>query len=251
MFKTILIILFILFIWAFLIEPNLLVVKHYQIEALKGIRIVFVSDFHISKYNKERLERVVKLINEQYPDVVIAGGDFIKGYDGKHSLPIEEQAEILKNIEAPAIAVLGNHDGWYDRERVTRVLRESGFTILENSNIQINSLHIAGVEDLQTGKPDIKKALQNTQKPRVLVTHNPDIYYNINEPVELILAGHTHGGQVSFPIFGAPIVPSKYGSKFAKRIIKETENTMIITKGIGTSILPVRFCAVPEIVVIN
>ena len=251
MLKTMLIILFILFIWSFFIEPNLLAVKHYKIEALKGIRIVFVSDFHISKYNKGRLERVVRLINKQNPDIVLSGGDFIKGHDGKYTLPIEEQAEILKGVNAPFVTVLGNHDGWYDRERVTKALRENGFTILENSNVKINNLYIAGIEDLQTGKPDINRALENTQAPRIVLTHSPDIYYDVKEPVELILAGHTHGGQVSFPPFGAPAVPSKYGSKFAKRIIKETENTMIITKGIGTSILPVRFCAVPEIVVIN
>lgn len=65
------------------------------------------------------------------------------------------------------------------------------------------------------------------------------------------MAGHTHGGQVSFPIIGAPVVPSEYGAKFARRVIKETDNLMIITKGIGTSILPIRFGSIPEIVVIN
>ena len=114
-----------------------------------------------------------------------------------------------------------------------------------------DDLWIAGVEDLQTGNPDITKALKNTSRPRILVTHSPDIYYDVKENVDLILAGHTHGGQVYIPLLGAPSVPSKYGSKFAERIINETQNTMIITKGIGTSILPVRFCAVPEIVVIE
>ncbi len=251
MLKTILIILLILFIWTFFIEPNLLVVKHYKIDALKGIKIVFASDFHISKYGKNRLKRVVKLINKQNPDIVISGGDFIKGYDGKHTLSIEEQAEILKQIKAPFITVLGNHDGWYDKARVTKVLQESGFIVLINSNIRLKNLTIAGADDTQTGKPDVAKALEGTQNPVVFVTHSPDLYYDVKVPAALILAGHTHGGQVSFPIIGAPIVPSKYGSKFAKRIIKETQNTMIITKGIGTSILPVRFCAIPEIVVIN
>ena len=73
----------------------------------------------------------------------------------------------------------------------------------------------------------------------------------VKEKVDLILAGHTHGGQVSFPIIGAPVVPSEYGAKFARRVIKETDNLMIITKGIGTSILPIRFGSIPEIVVIN
>ena len=251
MLKTILIITLLLFIWSFFIEPNLLIVKHYKVEALSGIKVVFVSDFHISKLQKGRLKRIVKLINKQNPDLILSGGDFIKGHDGKNTLSIEEQAEILKNLKAPFITVLGNHDGWFDKTRVTNVLKDSGFTVLSNSNTKFNDIYICGLDDIQTGKPDIEKALENTDGKRILITHSPDIYYNVKDSVDLILAGHTHGGQVSFPPFGAPIVPSEFGSKFANRIIKETQNTMIITKGIGTSILPVRFCSVPEIVVIN
>ena len=249
--KIVIILFIILFLWAFVVEPNLLVVKHYKVSALDNLRIVFVSDFHISKYEKSRLKRVVDLINKQNPDLVLSGGDFIKGHDGKNTLGIEEQAEILKGLNAPFITVLGNHDGWYDRARVTKVLKDSGFTVLENSNTKIKGIYFVGLEDIQTGKPDIKAALAGTELPRVLISHSPDVYYDVKEPVSLILAGHTHGGQVSFPPFGAPVVPSDYGSKFARRVINETHNTMIITKGIGTSILPVRFCAVPEIVVIN
>ena len=240
-----------IFIWAFFIEPHLLVVKHYQVDSLKGIRIVFASDFHISKFDRGRLRRVVKLINEQNPDIVIFGGDFIKGHDGKNTLAIEEQTKIFKAINSPVVTVLGNHDGWYDREKVARVLNESGIKVLENSNTKLKGIYISGLEDLQTGYPDINKALDGTASPGILVTHSPDVYYDVKEKVDLILAGHTHGGQVSFPIIGAPVVPSEYGAKFARRVIKETDNLMIITKGIGTSILPIRFGSIPEIVVIN
>ena len=223
MSKILFAIIIILFIWSFFIEPHLLVTKHYKVKSLEGTRIVFVSDFHISKWDKGRLERVVKLINKQKPDLVLSGGDFIKGHDGKNTLSIEEQAAILSKIEASFVTVLGNHDGWYDKERVAETLKNSGFTVLLNSNIKIDGLSIAGV----------------------------DVYYDVKEDVDLILSGHTHGGQVSFPIIGAPVVPSEYGSKMAKREINETQNRMIITKGLGTSILPIRFGAVPEIVVIN
>lgn len=250
MSKIILIFTF-LFFWSFFIEPHLLVVKHYKVESLKGTKIVFVSDFHISKWDKGRLERVVRLINKQKPNLVLSGGDFIKGHDGKNTLPIEEQAEILKQIEAPVITVLGNHDGWYDKKRVREALQNTGIFVLSNSDIKVNDTCIAGVEDIQTGVPDINKALKETSGKRVLISHSPDIYYDVKEDVDLILAGHTHGGQVSLPIIGAPVVPSEYGSKMARREIKETQNRMIITKGIGTSILPIRFGAVPEIIVIN
>ena len=239
------------FFWSFFIEPHLLVVKHYKVESLKGTKIVFISDFHISKWDKRRLERVVRLINKQNPNLVLSGGDFIKGHDGKNTLPIDEQAEILKQIEAPVITVLGNHDGWYDKKRVREALQNAGIFVLSNSDIKVNDMCIAGVEDIQTGVPDINEALKETSGKRILISHSPDIYYDVKENVDLILAGHTHGGQVSLPIIGAPVVPSEYGSKFARREIKETQNRMIITKGIGTSILPIRFGAVPEIVVIN
>lgn len=276
MFKYFLIIFILIFLWSFLIEPNLLVIKEYKDKELGNIKIVFVSDFHIAKNEKRRLERIVNVINAQEPDLVLSGGDFIKGHSGKNTLPIEEQAEILKKLKAPMITVLGNHDRWYDGERVRSVLEKSGITVLENSNIKFGNLYIAGVEDLQTGFPDIKKALEGTKSPCILLSHSPDIYYDLGaeintgvntgvnrgankegnfdvqeEKVELILAGHVHGGQICIPFFGAVIVPSKYGVKFAKGLIHETGNKMFITKGLGTSILPFRFCSVPEIVVIN
>lgn len=240
------------FFWSFFIEPHLLMIKHYKVDSLKGVKIVFVSDFHISKWDKGRLERIVRLINKQKPNLVLSGGDFIKGHDGKNTLPIEEQAEILKRIDAPFITVLGNHDGWCNKEKVTKTLKNSGIFVLSNSSVLYKkNIYIAGVEDLQTGCPDIEKALKGTSGTRILITHSPDIYYDVKDNVNLILAGHTHGGQISFPIIGALVVPSKYGSKMAKSEVKDTQNRMIITKGIGTSILPIRFGAVPEIVVIN
>ena len=109
--KILLLTIFLLFIWAFFIEPHLLVVKHYQVDSLKGIRIVFASDFHISKFDRGRLRRVVKLINEQNPDIVILGGDFIKGHDGKNTLAIEEQTKIFKAINSPVVIMTAGMTG--------------------------------------------------------------------------------------------------------------------------------------------
>lgn len=251
--KYLFLIIIALLAWGFLIEPHLLVVKHYKLksETLQGLRIVFASDFHIGKYSKSRLKRIVKLINKQNANLVLLGGDFIKGHDGAGSLGIEEQALELAKIKAPVISVLGNHDGWYDKELVRDTLKEHGIRVLENSSVTEQGVCVAGVEDLQTAFPDIPKALKDTTSPRILLSHTPDIYYDVEEKVDLILAGHTHGGQICIPFFGAPVVPSKYGSKFAERIINDGKNLMIITKGLGTSILPVRINSVPEIVVIE
>ena len=251
MFKCIVIIFIILFVWSFFIEPNLLTVKRYKVDNLNGKRVIFVSDFHIAKGDIGRLRRIVNKINKLNPDLVLSGGDFIKGHTGKTTMPIERQAKELAKIKAPVITVLGNHDGWYDKYTVKTELEKVGITVLHNTNIKINDLYISGVEDLQTSSPNIDTALENTEFPRILLTHTPDIYYDVKQDVDLILAGHVHGGQVRVPFYGALLVPSKYGNKFSCGDFKETQNRMIVTRGLGTSILPLRFCDSPEIVVLN
>ncbi len=246
-----LILITLLFIWSFFIEPNLLVIKNYTFKELSDKKIIFVSDFHIAKNERKRLQKIVNTINEIEPDLVLSGGDFIKGHDGKYTLPIEEQVKEFNKINAPMITVLGNHDGMFDKERVRNVLQTNGITVLENSNTEFEGLSIAGVEDIQTGFPDVELALIGTEHPTILLSHNPDIYYDVHEKVELILAGHLHGGQIYLPFVGALNVPSKYGNKLVRGLIEETHNKMLVTNGLGTSILPIRFGAVPEIIVIN
>ena len=249
--KYLILFFIILFVWSYFIEPNLLVVTKYKVPNLDGKKIVFVSDFHIARRDKNRLKRIVKLINKQNPDLVISGGDYIKGHDGKTTLPIETQVKELEKIKAPIISVLGNHDGWYDKYRVKSALENHGIKVLSNSNTKVDNLYISGVEDMQTGNPNIKTALENTTSPRILVSHTPDVYYDVKDSVDLILAGHVHGGQIKIPFIGPLIVPSKYGTKFACGKFKDTQNTMIVSKGLGTSILSLRFNAIPEIVVIE
>ena len=244
-------VIFILFIWSFFIEPNLLVVTKYKINKFDGKKIVFVSDFHYGKNAKWRLKKLVKLINKQNPDLVLSGGDFVNGYDGNHTLDIHTYAEELSKINAPVITVLGNHDSWFDKFTIKNALENRGIKVLLNSNTIASGIYIAGVEDLQTGVPRADIALENTEFPRILISHSPDIYYDVKDDVDLILAGHVHGGQVRMPFYGALLVPSIYGKKFACGIFNETGNTMIVTKGLGNSILNVRFNAIPEIVVIE
>ena len=99
---------------------------------------------------------------------------------------------------------------------------------------------------------DVEKALENTQSPRILLTHSPDIFPDIRQKnINLILAGHLHGGQIRIPFIGAIIVPSKYGNKYSKGLIIDNHKKMIVTKGIGTSILPVRFNCKPDFIVID
>ncbi len=246
-------------IWGFFIEPRFVFVKKYKLHNsdLKGFRAVFVSDFHIAPNERNRLKRIVKLINKQQPDIVLSSGDFVKGYKASKTLPIEDIAEELANIKPlfGFFAVLGNHDWWQNGAKIREVLRINGVTILENSSqkIKINNknITIAGIEDIQTRIPDTEKALRHAEKTTILLTHSPDPFFDINKNVFLTLAGHNHGGQVQIPFFGALIVPSKSGTKYANGLFKIKENTLIVTKGLGNSIMNVRFCCLPEIVVID
>lgn len=248
---TYIIILIGLYIWGFFIEPNLLVVKKYKVENLDGKRIVFVSDFHIGKHEAKRLNRIIDKINELNPDLVLSGGDYIKGYSGKTTMPIEKQAQELAKINAPFITVIGNHDACFDKYTIKKALEDAGITVLNNSSTKFENIYISGVGNKKVTPDEIISALENTESKRILLSHTPDVYYDVKEDVDLILAGHVHGGQVRIPFFGAIICPSKYGTKFSCGDIQETQNRMIVTKGLGCSILNVRFCDIPEIVLLE
>lgn len=132
----------------------------------------------------------------------------------------------------------------------------NGIKVLANENISIpinnKTVYIAEVEDLMTGHSNIYQALENTKTPVILLTHTPDIFPKLQSSVNLVLAGHTHGGQVRLPLLGPIFTASSYGDKYAKGLtIAKNGNKMITTKGIGTSILPIRFNCVPEIIVIE
>ena len=256
----ILIIFIILFgIYCTFIEPNILKVKHYTLQdsKLKGVKIVFASDFHIKPHQQKRLEKVVELINDENPDLVLSVGDFVSGHNEKMTMTIEDISTELGKVKSKYgfYTTLGNHDGWYGAERVTKSLQANGIKVLDNESIpiQINNktVYIAGIEDLTTGKPQIYQALAKTKTPTILLTHSPDMFVKVPEDVNLTLAGHTHGGQVRIPKFGPIFTASRYGDKYTKGLVEEKGRKLITTTGIGTSILPIRFNCMPEIVVIE
>ena len=241
------------------IEPNMLTLNHYTIqnEQLQNIKIVFVSDFHVSSSDKKRLDKIIQKINAEKPDIVLSVGDYVNGHKHDSTMPIEDIAKSLAQIKSKYgfYTTLGNHDGWYGNDRIKQAFEQNGITVLANGNTGVNisdkMIYIAGVEDLGTGKPDIKKAVNNTLSPVILLTHNPDIFPDVPDFVTLTLAGHTHGGQIRIPFFGPIKTYSKYGAKYAYGYIAENNKQMIVTKGIGTSILPIRFNCMPEIVIID
>ena len=112
-------------------------------------------------------------------------------------------------------------------------------------------MYIAGLKDDTTRVPDINKALKNTSLPRIVLMHSPDMYSEIHDRINLAVAGHNHGGQVCIPILGPFFLPAKTGKKYAYGFFDDGFKKMIVTKGIGTSIIHARFNCVPEVVVIE
>ncbi len=241
-----------------LYEPHTLEVTRYTLSApeLSGVKIVFAADFHVAPNDDKRIDNIISAINREQPDIVILGGDYVKGHKQSSSMPIDNITAKLSDIKSPAgiYAVLGNHDIWYGKNAVAAAFKKHNITILDNQNIllTVKKQHITlvGISDMATDKPDFIKAFQNAAAPAILISHSPDIFPQSPKTV-LTLAAHTHGGQIRLPFIGAPVVNSAYGNRYMNGLIRENGKTMIVSKGLGTSILPVRFNCRPEIAVIT
>ncbi|HZE70150.1 MAG TPA: metallophosphoesterase [Pyrinomonadaceae bacterium] len=255
--------------WAFLIEPNRLVIHEETISLsnwprnLDGLRVAALADFHAGSpfVDEQKLRRIVLETNQTSPDLIVLLGDFMID-PGLHKPRIEPEiiAGILKDFRARfgVYAVLGNHDWGYNGYRVRKALESTGvIKVLENEVAQIDvnggSLWLAGLVDKWTRIQDVDGTLRKIPAGQTVIalTHNPDIFPMIPPSVSLTLAGHTHGGQVNFPFVGRLIVPSDYGQKYAAGLIVEQGKPLFVTTGIGISIFPVRFRVPPEIAILT
>jgi len=166
---------------------------------------------------------------------------------------------VLKDLHAPlgVYSVLGNHDWWWDGRRVRSGLEANGIKVLDDEVAEIKgrsvSLWLAGLADLWTRPQNIEETIARIPQgaPIIALTHNPDIFPRLPERVQLLLAAHTHGGQVRFPIIGTMIEPSRYGQRYVRGHVFENNHHLFVTTGIGTSIIPVRFGVPPEIVLLT
>jgi uncharacterized protein len=253
--------------WGFFIEPNRLVVRQETLvlqhwpAGLSGLRIAVLADIHVgSAYIDERKVRlIVERTNQLQPDLIVILGDYMTG-DGRTSHRVEPEvfAPLLKDLHAPfgVYSVLGNHDWWYNGEKVRRALEANGMTVLEDQIARIdvrgNPLWLVGFGDLWTRPQHIDQTLAPVPGDATIIalTHNPDIFPQVPARVNLLLAGHTHGGQVRLPLIGSVVESSRYGERYEKGHVVENGHDLFVTTGIGTSIVPVRFGVPPEIVLL-
>ena len=255
-------------LWAFVIEPGRLTVDKQTLalkgwpRELNGLKIVLVSDLHVGapRVGADKLPKIVALINQQQPDLILLAGDFVVGGElGARAVAPEVIAAGLRDLRARLgiFAVLGNHDWWEDGPRMRLALEKNGIRVLENDAARIESngaaFWLLGIGDLWTGKPDFAAALAkvNDDAPVLAMTHNPDVFPRSPARISLLMAGHTHGGQVWLPFIGRRVVPSQYGQRYASGHVQEGGRQLYVTNGVGTSVFPVRFLVPPEISVLT
>ncbi|QZH74512.1 MAG: metallophosphoesterase [Erythrobacter sp.] len=219
------------------------------------VRAVLISDVHVAGPDMppERLARIVAQINALEPDVVFIAGDLVS--DKRFATHVYTPAEIiapLAELDARlgVVVVPGNHDHWFDWEGLRAELDRHGIRVLQNEAAQIGPLAVGGVDDAYTRRDDLPlvvEAMRELEGGRLIVTHSPDITPQVPADVSLVLAGHTHCGQISLPLIGAPAYMSAYGDRYACGEIVENGRTIIVGAGLGTSLLPVRFGTRAEI----
>ena len=248
-----------LFEYSYHLEPDWLDVKKVRIplqglgSALDGFRIVQLSDIHLSPHTEINLvQRAVETANRLNPDLLVITGDYVLDF----AESIFELAPVLAQLNATqgVYAILGNHDYWTDPELIRLGLEERGIPVLINEGIPIHSGHdsfyMAGIDDGWSGQPDLDQALSNWSMgmPTVLLMHEPDFWDQLSSDprISLQLSGHSHGGQVRLPGYGAPILP-EYGRIYDQGLFHKNGNWLYVNRGIGVVPPPVRLNCRPEI----
>jgi hypothetical protein len=269
-----------------LIEPRFAHVRRIPVRiqglppALDGLTIAHLTDLHRSRLvSAEYLSECIATANALAPDLMVFTGDYLTS--GTHLFRrhphIARVIQILFKETAPpdemvhdcarcmsqsrarygVFASLGNHDNWYNGDAVTNAIQSVGIPVLRNASqtirIKGEPLAIVGLGDLWTDGVDVWRAFQNVNTPFSLVLmHNPDSFEDWPRPgSHLILAGHTHGGQVVIPFYGPPHVPSQYGPKYAHGLFSRGDTHMYVNRGVGLIPPPVRFNCPPEIALLQ
>lgn len=248
------------------IEPKLLIAKKYNVkikkENFQNLKIVQFTDTHLGEfYTLEDLQRVVDKINSQKPDIVLFTGDLIDNasiYKDIYKIP-----EVFNKIDAKIgkYAIYGNHDYGGGAVRYYEdIMNKSGFKVLINQKESFEfdgkKINIFGADDVMMGKVNINETMKNinSNDVNILMVHEPDISDKFKEyPIDLIFSGHSHGGQIYIPFYGA-IKKNLYAEKYNKgfyELSNERKTKIYVNSGIGNTKLPFRLGNIPQISVVE
>ncbi|OLS42216.1 metallophosphoesterase [Bacillus sp. MRMR6] len=248
------------------IEPALLEIKSFIMEhpqipkSFEELRIVQFSDTHLGfHYDIIQFKKLVQKINNLRPDMIFFTGDLLD--EPNKFGGINQVVLMLQQLEAPLgkFCIFGNHDhGGYGSDIYKNIMETANFTVLLNESIQIerdgSSISLIGIDDRMLGRPNFELAQKKVPEDhfKILLSHAPDVadeasHYGIHWQ----LSGHSHGGQVKIPFLGALVIPP-YAKKYPEGYYSIGENSplhLYVNRGIGTTRLPFRFLAKPEITV--
>ncbi len=250
--------------WAYLIEPNLLFVRRVEatLPQWKGsgepLNVVIAGDLHLSAtpYSEVRLQRYVQKIMSLRPDLILLLGDYAQGPLSKNSMHPKKAAGYLTNLKAPygVFAVQGNHDYMHGWHTWRRELTNAGIRVLFNKNTVLTlkdgrKLQLSGIRDTYRPRKSDRPKRQSPDIPHLALCHRPQLD-SVLKPgdVDFIISAHLHGGQICLPF---KINWLKHQSNTPWTVDypwhSSKGNQYLITKGLGTSRLPLRFCCPPEI----
>jgi uncharacterized protein len=221
--------------------------------AFEGLKIVHLTDIHHSVYTPlEDVQRAVNLSNQLEPDLVALTGDYVT-FSRSYIWPV---ARVLGGLRSKLgiFAVLGNHDFSVDPEEMTKALEAQRIRVLRNTHFALHAGHgrlwILGVDDLWWNAADLEAGIRHTpaHDPKILLCHNPlGIRLAVEHKIDLVLSGHTHGGQVRLPVVGALYARSKLGKRFVEGWNQLDGTQIYISRGIGKVVVPLRVGCPPEI----
>ena len=224
-------------------------------------RIALLGDIHLGNQGMEpaRLADIVDQVNASHPDLILLAGDFVTGHDAQGAA--ERAAGLtrpLARLRAPlgVVAVLGNHDHWTAPGAVREALNKAGIVVLENQAVRRGSFAVIGVGDRFSGHDDLPSSLaagHNAGGIPIVLTHSPDVVPDLPANLPLVLAGHTHCGQVVLPWIGPLLMRAPkdhwrqlYNPRYRCGIVRDGARTTIVTAGVGSGTSPVRIGAMPD-----
>jgi len=256
--------------WSLFVEPARLVVHRETLHlgrwdpAHRGLRVALLSDLHVGSphWGPAQISDLVRRTNELHPDLVLLAGDYLIDHVpfGDKVTP-EVIARLLAPLSAPlgVYAVLGNHDCWNDGPRVKAALVGAGLHVLEDERATLTyrgrPLVLLGLADQLTHRAHAAALIAATPPvtSMLVLVHEPDTFAALDGRVSLMLAGHTHGGQVDLPWLGrlGAGIASRFGRRYAAGHVEENGRHLFVTTGVGTSVFPIRFRVPPEIALLT